>query len=63
MKLEDVLKVAFVLGLAGAGFVYMAERSQRRQRLEQLKIQNGKLTEAVELLRLYVEERNHGGQA
>jgi hypothetical protein len=63
MKLEDVLKVAFVLGLAGAGFVYMAEGCQRRRQLEQLKIQNEKLTEAVELLRVYVEERNHGGQA
>ncbi len=57
MKLDDVLKVAFVLGLAGAGFVYMAESGLRRQQLEQLKIQNEKLTEAVELLRVSVERR------
>jgi hypothetical protein len=63
MKPDDVQKSAFAVGLAGAGFVCMAEGCQRRQQLEQLKVQNEKLAEAMELLRVHVEGRSDAPRA
>jgi hypothetical protein len=57
MTLKNFMELGFVLALAGAGAVYIAERGKRAEQLEQLKIQNEKLTELIEQLRLYRQER------
>ena len=57
MELKKLVELGFVLALGGAAAVYIVERGKRDEQLEQLKLQNQKLTELVEQFRLYRQER------